>query len=200
YVEGGGQSKALRAQCRRGFAQFLSRAGLAGRMPRVVACGARTDAFKSFALACTAARAEGDSILLVDAEGPVSAANPWDHLSTQDGWKRPSGAREGQCQLMVQCMESWFLADREALSRYFGQGFQTSSLPAGNEVEKVGKQEVLFGLDRAARPTAKGGYAKGEHSFRLLGLVDPELVARAAPSAARLLAELGAQPAPGTGP
>lgn len=39
YVEGGGDSKELKTRCRRGFSNFFEKAGLKGRMPRVVACG-----------------------------------------------------------------------------------------------------------------------------------------------------------------
>ena len=44
YVEGGGNGKALRVECRKGFAQFLAKAGLKGRMPRIRASGSRQDA------------------------------------------------------------------------------------------------------------------------------------------------------------
>ena len=71
YVEGGGNSKELKTACRRGFASFLDRAGVAGRMPRIVACGSRANAFDRFK---TGHESKGvDATLLVDAEGPVSA-------------------------------------------------------------------------------------------------------------------------------
>ena len=41
YVEGGGDAKSLRTACRRGFREFLLRAGLGGSMPRIIACGPR---------------------------------------------------------------------------------------------------------------------------------------------------------------
>jgi len=63
YVEGGGDSAALKTACREGFSKFLSKAGLAGRMARVVACGSRADAFDSF---LTAVRSGEVAILLVD--------------------------------------------------------------------------------------------------------------------------------------
>ena len=44
YVEGGGDSKVLRTACRRGFSEFLAKAGLQGHMPRIVACGGRSQA------------------------------------------------------------------------------------------------------------------------------------------------------------
>lgn len=48
YVEGGGDTNLLRTACRQGFSEFLKKAGLAGRMPRVVACGGRQDAYDAF--------------------------------------------------------------------------------------------------------------------------------------------------------
>lgn len=105
YVEGGGDSKALRTACRKGFRKFIEKAGLRGRMPRIVACGGRRNAFESFAIA---QGAQGDyPFLLVDAEAPVAAAGPWQHLFSRDGWICPRGATDQQCHLMVQVMESW---------------------------------------------------------------------------------------------
>lgn len=57
---------------------------------------------------------------------------PQKHLGERSGdrWDKPKGARETDCHLMVQVMESWFLADREALSRFFGEGSHDNVLPA----------------------------------------------------------------------
>ena len=59
YVEGGGDSQLLRTACRQGFAEFLGKAGLAGRMPRVVAGGSRSSTYDMF---CTAV-AQGEEAL-----------------------------------------------------------------------------------------------------------------------------------------
>lgn len=53
YVEGGGNAASLKTACREGFSKLLEKAGFKGRMPRIVACGSRNDAFDSF---CTAIR------------------------------------------------------------------------------------------------------------------------------------------------
>ena len=45
YVEGGGDTRALRTLCRRGFSEFFAKVGLRGRMPRIVASGGRRQAF-----------------------------------------------------------------------------------------------------------------------------------------------------------
>lgn len=126
YVEGGGNGNELKERCRKGFQKFFEKAGMRGRMPKVVACGARQNAYDRF---CTAVTMTGDHrlpLLLVDSEVPVSDS-PWRHLQSRDAWSRPEGAQDEQAHLMVQVMESWFLADRPALVRHFGQGFRESA-------------------------------------------------------------------------
>jgi len=59
----------------KGFSRFFEKAGLQGRMPRIVACGGRRNAYESFV---TALETDGrPPMLLVDAEGPVQQAGPW---------------------------------------------------------------------------------------------------------------------------
>ena len=171
YVEGGGNSKTLRTACRRGFAGFLERAGAAGRMPRIVACGGRGNAYDSFKTAHSSIGVS--AMLLVDAEGPVTAKGPWEHLQQSDGWRRPRGATDDQCHLMVEVMESWFLADKDALQAYFGQGFRRQALPVNPNIEQIPKQDVERGLDGATQGTRKGRYEKGAHSFEILARLDP---------------------------
>lgn len=192
YVEGGGDAKALRIACREGFRRFIDKAGLTGRMPRIIACGTRRNAFESFETAQAQAASDTHPMVLIDSEGPPTAANPWQHLQTSDGWARPDGATDNQCHLMVQCMEAWFLADRQALAGYFGQHFQESALSGNPKVEAVPKVDLLEGLERATRQTSKGAYAKGKHSFPILGALDPARVEVVAPSAKRFLDTLRA--------
>lgn len=185
YVEGGGDSKALRTACRKGFRKLLEKAGLGGRMPRIVACGGRKAAYDDFV---TSLRT-GDCVpmLLVDAEGPALAAKPWEHLRARDQWTRPEGAADEQCHLMVQVMESWFLADREALATFYGQGFKRAALPKNPMIEQVPKQDVMRALANATGETRKGSYSKGAHSFDVLAALDPRRVEDASPHAKRLL-------------
>ncbi|WP_419939368.1 DUF4276 family protein [Candidatus Palauibacter sp.] len=189
YVEGGGDSKALTTDCRRGFRKFFEKAGLAGQMPRIKACGSRQDAYDDFKTALKNGREV--PMLLVDAEDPFTAASSWEHLRNRngDGWDRPDGASNDHCHLMVQVMESWFLADRPALESFYGQGFQASALPPNPHLEQVIKADVLHGLIRATRnlKTKKESYRKGSDSFEILGRIDPSRVESAAPSAKLLL-------------
>ena len=190
YVEGGGDSKKLRVQCRRGFRKFVEKAGLKGRMPRIVACGGRQRAYDSFTTALDAGNST--PMLLVDAERPVTDASAWEHLRKRDGWPRPGRAHEDQCHLMAQVMESWFLADRPALKAFYGRKFHEESLPSDRSVERIAKADVLDRLARATRKTSKGPYDKGPTSFDILAEVDPSKVERAARHAKRFLDTLRA--------
>lgn len=193
FVEGGGNhNDALKTECRRAFTALLERAGFKGRMPRVVACGGRRNAYDQF---CTAiGGGEGSAILLVDAEEPVVVGDPWQHVGQRlgDKWDRPAGATEDRLHLMVQCMEAWFLADRRALGEFFGQGFNESALPAATVVpEDVSKPDLYQRLGQATRRTkTKGAYDKGKHAFKLLAMLDPNLVRKAGGWAERFFATL----------
>ena len=188
-VEGGGdrKSKSLNRECRRAFATFLEEAGLAGKLPSIEAAGGRQQAYDAFKTAHAKGRR---AVLLVDAEAPVTAQDPWTHLNRRDGWTRPTGATNNQCHLMVQVMESWFLADHQALQAFYGQRFRSQALPGNRNIEQVPKHDVLSGLDQAARATAKGRYHKGQHSFEVLASLDPAKVSAASPYAERFVQAL----------
>ena len=91
---------------------------------------------------------------------------------------------------MVQCMEAWFLADKDNPAAYFGHGFNRNALPGREEIEDVAKGEVLERLRRATRQCKKGEYGKGRHSFDILEQTDPAKVMNASPHARRLVETL----------
>ena len=186
FVEGGGDAKSLRSECREGFRTFIEKAGLNEKMPRIVPSGGRENAYKDFEVA----HQYGKAMLLVDAERPVEQGGSWRHLNNRDGWSRPDGATDDQCHLMVQFMESWFLADRDALKEFYGQGYRQNALPQNPRIEQITKDDVLDGLDRAARETSKRGYHKGSHSFEILAKLDAEKVKIASPHAKRFIEAL----------
>ena len=196
FVEGGGETKALRTKCRRGFSNFFQKAGMEDRMPSVVASGSRRDAFDDF---CAALRSPGKYdfiMLLVDSERSVATGSgPWAHLKKKpDNWNQPSGATDEQVHLMVQCMEAWFLADKDCLVAYYGNGFKQNALPARQDIEKIPKDDVLNGLKNATRSgVSKGEYEKGRHAFDILERIDPDKVVSASPYAKRLVDTLKAK-------
>jgi hypothetical protein len=192
YVEGGGDSKLLRTAGRRGFSEFLAKAGLKGHMPRIVACGGRRQAYDDF---CTALRQSRHvAMLLVDSEDAVTVPSSWTHLLQRpaDAWPTPPDATDDDCHLMVQCMESWLLADRDALKTFFGQGYDANALPPEqNSIETIPKIVVYQALAKATKDCkTKERYGKGEHSFLLLALIDPVKVTVASPWASHFVTVL----------
>lgn len=187
YVEGGGKGK-LRSECRKGFLAFLEKAGLQGKMPKIIACGSREKAYKDFKISLKSGES---ALLLVDSEIYIqSGTSPWQHLKENDKWDIPLGATDDQCHLMIQIMESWFLSDKNTLVKYYGQKFQTNALPDNTNIENIAKQDVLNGLNKATKNTQKGKYNKGSHSFEILAQIDPEKVQQASPYAERLITTL----------
>ncbi len=128
--------------------------------------------------------------MLVDSEGPVAPGDPvWRHLKVRDQWEKPKGSSDDQAFLMVQVMETWFLADRESLRRYFGPDLREKHFHAWPILEDIPKADVLSALTRATEGCATP-YAKGKISFELLGIVSPQRVEAACPHAKALLERL----------
>jgi hypothetical protein len=194
YVEGGGDhNKALQTLCRKGFSEFLRKAGFTGRMPRIVACGGRRQAFDDFETAYQQ-DTQSPPVLLVDSEGPLQSRSQWAHVEQRpgDGWKKPSGATDDQLHLMVQAMEAWFHADVKELETFYGQHFRANALSRrADDVESIPKADLFSGLKAATANCQKGEYSKGDHSFHILARIDPAKVRAASPSCERFLAALG---------
>lgn len=199
YVEGGGDTAALKADCRKGFTRFITEAGITKR-PRIVACGSRRDAYDSY---CTAVNNGEEAVLLVDSEAEINEQHqqgkantwlPWQHLRHRQGdaWDKPNCVPETDCHLMVQCMETWLITDRNTLEAFFGQGFNKNQLPAqANPIEQVAKATVYSSLSNATRNCrGKGRYGKSKHSFKLLAEISPKRVTEASPWAKRFIDEL----------
>lgn len=189
YIEGGGDSKEQAIRFRRGWNEFFARAGVAGRT-RVVRGGGRSQTFDRFATALEKPDSRVVPLLLVDSEEAVSANSVWEHLRSRDRWVKPVRA-DDHAFLMVQAMETWFLADRTALRTYFGSRFRLSAFRQWPQLEAVPKATVLGALGRATSECTKQ-YEKGRISFELLAKVDPALVEDACPHAKALLNRLRA--------
>jgi hypothetical protein len=186
YVEGGGDNEDTITRCRKGFAAYCTKAAPGKSRPRIVPCGDRDQTFDRFRTAVHASNPGEICALLVDAEGPATAITAVEHLQARDGWRFPP--LDGhQVFPMVQAMEAWFLADREVLALFYGDGFLANSLPGSpTKVEAVPKNDLERRLKHASKPTkTKGEYHKTRHGFALLALIDPMKVGDASPHAAR---------------
>ena len=156
-------------------------------MPGIVRGGSREQTFKLFWEAISQGRKDVLPVLLVDSEEAVDEGHTvWRHLEFHDRWIKPADAGSDQAFLMVQVMETWFLADRDRLKGYFGSGFREQRLHQWPDCERVPKTDVLSAL-AGATAGCKKRYAKGKISFDLLGELNPNVVGAACPHAQALL-------------
>jgi hypothetical protein len=175
YFEG---TRALRPS----LGEFLEKAIPAARGKlRLVAGGGRDQTIDDFGREF---RNPGPDflILLVDSEeaddGKLEA-----RLRSKGNWRVP---RRTQTQhdicWMVQCMETWFIADRAALRVFYERTLHEKSLPRNQDVESISKKDVL----RALKKATKGQYDKGSHAPIILGLLNPQSVRTVARHCQRL--------------
>jgi hypothetical protein len=196
FVEGGAKGQ-LAQKCRQGFARFFEKSGLGQRKPRIVSCGTRRAAYEDFCYALSKAKKNDVYLLLVDSEAPVTvdADQVWAHVKARqgDGWDKPATAAADTLHFMVECMENWFLADPQALETFFGQGFNSESLPKRKDVEIIAKAEVYEALKNAtAKLKTKRPYGKGVHSFSLLEKISPDKVKESGDFAKRVIEKVQA--------
>lgn len=190
YVEDGGDGQLHDTLFRQAWAAFFNAAGLEGHMPRVIRGGGRQRTFDLFRTAVEHLTPGTLPLLLVDSEDAVRPDDSgWDHLKRRDGWNRPPAAGSDDAFLMVQVMETWFLADRAALRTFFGSKLNENAFADWPELESVPKVTVLRALEKATLD-CKTRYAKGRASFRFLSMVDPAEVARRCRHAQQLLDRL----------
>jgi hypothetical protein len=175
YVEGGGERAELKVRCRRGFNKLIEKSGFRGRMPKIVACGGRDRAYDRFKISITSTGTDEFPILLVDSEDPITiTSDPWNHLKARDKWDRPVGAGDDQAQMMATCMETWIMADHEALRKVFGSCLRDGALIQVNDLEKISRKELLDALKSATNNCGRDRrYDKGKHSFEILEELDP---------------------------
>ena len=110
-------------------------------------------------------------ILLIDSEGPVTdVSKPWEAIKL----KRPEWAGDKDCYLMVQCLETWLLADRAGLqSHYNSPGkpcFREKKLKAWQDLESIAKKTLQAALEDATADCGKP-YAHADGNL-LIGKVD----------------------------
>lgn len=188
YLEGGGNdSKELKTRCREGFSELFEKFELP-RRPALVACGGRDEAFKRFGIAHSRSNAQDSALLLIDSEDPMSdIEQTWNHLKVRDpSWIRPDRSSDDQVLMMTTCMETWIIADREILKKYYGSEFRENQLPSPVEIESRDRHAVQESL-RAATKDCKNRFEKGKQSFLVLAVLTPATLAVHLPSFVRVL-------------
>lgn len=165
FLEGGDDAS---KECRRAFSKLFQDAGLS-KLPGIIACGSRNEAYSQF---CNRWPGKRDEILLllVDSEAQVHGAK-WDHVAQRDGdgWTAPPGATEDHLWFMMQCMETWVVADPETLSKVFRDCLLPNALPPLFELERRSKSDVQAALQQAtSRCDRSRKYEKGRRSYQVV--------------------------------
>jgi hypothetical protein len=193
YIEGDTKQKGKgnTITLRQGFREFFQPLAEDIRVPiDLKLLGSREIAIKIF-LSELEYYPESFSALLVDAEGEIDEKDtPKIFLQKISAKFDFTAVKDGQCHLMAQMMESWFLADKEKLAEFYGKGFNTNALPKNTNVEKISKADVETGLKNATRETSKKEYKKGEHAGEILRLIDSDKVRKAALHCEKLFKEI----------
>ena len=209
YIEGGGRADPPPGQTnraamidsnteafRRGWQRFFNKAGVDGQILEIAVGGGQEEAFKLFskqlAFHGLQQTTESKPLLLVDSEEPVASGNTvWQHLQTRshNSFQRPAGADDQSAYMMVQAMETWFIADLTALQHFFGVQFDASVFENFPALETILKEDALEKL-RQSSFKCKPRYRKSKVSYDLLAQINPDTVADACPHANQLLTYL----------
>ena len=179
FVEGGGDTRNQQSACRKGFREFFNKLDIKASIT-IIACGNGKNTYDDFCIGFKKTKIDEYCLLLVDSEAAIKNSNKWQHFCSYIDAKsiKPNNAKEEHLHFMVECMEAWFMADKETLANYYGKDFNLNALPKKTDIEKIAKQDLIDGLDNATRKTLKGKYSKSkrEHSFELLSKISSEKV------------------------
>jgi len=175
YFEG---DKGLKAGFDAFFKEIRERARAAQCQVFVVATGGTPE--RDFSIALRKHPAAWN-ILLRDSEGPLQPVQSALLCLKQ----QCEPAQADSIFWMVEMMESWFHADKDALEACYKTGFRRSALKANPNVEEISKHDLIEGLNAATKDTPKGKYHKTKHAPALLQAIRPHLVRKAAPNCER---------------
>lgn len=182
YIEGGGNAADGKAALRRGFDRLfqphVEQARRSGIRWKTVLCGSRNDTFDAYQHAIDHAP-NSLVVLLVDAESATTSSTPQGraaHLAAQDHWDLRR-VDPSTVHLMTQCMETWLVADADALASYYGRDFRPQALPKRVQLDAEPKASVYRALATATKDTQKGPYGKITHASDLLARIRADVVA-----------------------
>lgn len=165
------------SELREGLRTFFSEIKTAdGRNPKLISGGGRNQAIADFRKSFKS-HPGALSVLLIDSEGPDTGRL----FETICQPQQISESARDEVFWMVECMESWFLADIDALSRYYRRDL-ADALRGNPNVEEIPKRDVMARLKAAT----DGRYHKTKDAPHLLKGIRPQRVRQAAPNCRRL--------------
>jgi hypothetical protein len=152
---------------------------------RLIPAGSGSAACDRFGVAVRANK-NAWNILLIDSDAP-DIGSLSESLCRSRSWDKSHGE---SIFWMVEMMESWFHADKDAVANFYGQGFRKNALKPNRNVEQIAKADLEKGLKAATKDTGKGDYFdhKTSHGPKLLAEISAEKVQEAAPNCRRLFA------------
>lgn len=193
YIEGGDSSEA-RGLLRAGFSSFLQEIAAACADARIawnpVCAKCDGETFKAFRNSVSTRPGVWSGVLLdSDCCPEAGAADVLEFLRKGKRWD-VSGIKSSQCHLMVVKMETWFLADPEAMEQHFGKGFDPGALPRPSNLELLPSRAIDEAISKAVRGTKREKYRKIQDAAKLLQLIRPERVRQRSVSCERLFKTL----------
>lgn len=177
-VEGAGEDNSLKSVARQNLACLLSKLRLTSK-PSIEFHGTRRAAFDRLRHALGRPSNGTCFFLLVDAEEPfVLSTDPnekhhrWAHVRNRNGdnWPRPDTATDEHLHFMATAMETWIIADQDAIRSRFPKEFNDRAITDDLDWENLSTDRVQALLRKATGER----YKKGKVSFELLGRVDPQ--------------------------
>jgi hypothetical protein len=86
---------------------------------------------------------------------------------------------------MMTCMETWIVADRDALKGHFKHKLHENAPPHLNDLEQRERHDVFAKLEHATRDCSNA-FKKGNRSFKILAKLNPAVCSKHLPSIERL--------------
>ncbi len=196
YVEGGSKGSHKRAtiKLQQGFDSFFKEIKELARSKKIsfkiIPAGNTQSTYDDFIFSVENSP-QSFNLLLVDSDDALSE-NESARAFLQKKYKKwkLKTVKDEQCHLMVQIMESWFIADVDALKQFYGQGFNAGKFPKNRNVEAVEKEQIKKSLKAAIAKTNKKEYHKIEHGSKLLEIINPNKVREAALHCEKLFTEI----------
>ena len=181
YIEGGAEGRTADSDFRRGWKKFLNeihQTALANGFQslEVVRGKGRGNAFRRFKNYIHE-NPNDLCVLLTDSETEVhEGTTVWTVVSEREGdrWECPDWATENHLFLMVVFVETWLLADIDALQTFFKKDFNPNPLPR-TELESRSKVDVERALFQATKKCKNGPYKHGQ-AHEIIEHVQPERV------------------------
>lgn len=155
---------------------LMEQYGIKTNLFNIVAGGSRTKIYKDIDRIFQ--DTDCFSIILIDSEKEIPYDEKickWDFLYKNEKWNKPKDATEDNLYFMAACMESWIVADEDALQSFYREGFK-AKLPHATKLNTVAKDTILKSLKESTKECGKK-YDKKD-SFQILEKVDVNKIAK----------------------